>query len=240
MESWSDQAIVLHARLHGEGGAIVSVLSENNGRCAGYVHGVQSSKNRASCEVGAHVSLVWSAKNQEQLGSFKIELEHSVAPDILFDKERIVALQSACALCHEALPEREGHAGLYHGLRALFDLLQSDSWAPAYIMWEMQFLRELGFSLDLSRCAGGGDASQLAYISPKTGRAVSLEKAQPYKDRLLPLPEFLKPTPDGEVGSKQDIALGLTMTGYFLEHWAFVHHTRGVPDIRERLRSLFV
>ena len=231
MEQWQDQGIVLSARSHGENGAVVSLLTETQGRHAGYVRGAQGSRMRGSLEIGNVVDVRWQSRSSDSLGSFNLELSKNHAAHFMQDALKLSALQSACALCDEALPEREAHSGLYHGLNALAETLESDIWAAAYVMWEIALLKELGFSLNLKDCAGGGDASRLAYVSPKTGRAVSLEAGDPYKEKLLKLPEFLKPNGQGG-GDDHDIWLGLSMTGYFLEHWVFTHHSRGVPEAR--------
>lgn len=234
MERWEDQGIVLSVRPHGENGAVVSLLTEQQGRHAGYIRGAHSSKMRGVLEAGNHVDAVWQSRVSDGLGSLTLELTRAPAARFLGDKIRLAALQSACALCDAALPEREVHAGLYHGLQALFDVLESEHWGPAYVMWEIALLRELGFSLDLTKCAGGGDASDLLYVSPKTGRAVSRAAGAIYKERLLLLPGFLRPSGTAD-DPDADILLGLKLTGYFLEHWAFAHHTQGVPEARARL-----
>ncbi|MBL4804166.1 MAG: DNA repair protein RecO [Alphaproteobacteria bacterium] len=237
MESWKDQGIVLSARPHGENGAIVSLLTEEQGRHAGYVRGAQGTKLRGSLEVGNIVDASWQSRTSDSLGSFSLELSRGTAALFMQDPIKLSALQSACALCDEALPEREKHAGLYHGLCALFETLESDIWGAAYVMWEIAFLKELGFSLDLTQCAGGGDNGALTYVSPKTGRAVSAEQGEPYKDKLLNLPPFLKPE-SGEI-NEQGVLEGLRMTGYFLEHWVFTHHSRGVPPARLLFQERF-
>jgi len=164
--------------------------------------------------------------------------------DILNESLKLSALQSACALCDAALPEREGHGGLYHGFLALLEMLADeglgDNWGAAYVMWEISLLRELGFHLELHKCAGGGDADSLCYVSPKTGRAVSKAEGEIYKAKLLSLPNFLRPMPVREdVEAHDDILMGLKMTRYFLEHWAFVHHANGLPDARELFQNRF-
>ena len=233
MEQWEDQGIVLSVRSHGENGAVLSLLTEHYGRHNGYVRGIHSSKMRGTAEVGNLVDARWQARVSDSLGSYNIEALKSYGPLYMTDSLKLAALQSACALCDASLPEREKHSGLYHGLIALFDTLDTDIWGAAYVMWEIAFLRELGFSLDLTKCAGGGDAQALAYVSPKTGRAVSYDEGEPYKDKLLELPAFLKP--NGGPAEIEDVLMGLKLTGYFLEHWAFTHHTRGVPEQRARL-----
>jgi DNA repair protein RecO (recombination protein O) len=230
MEKWQDQGIVLAVRGHGESGAVVSLLTENHGRACGYVRGARGSKMRGTLEVGSLVDVQWQSRAQDGLGAFVLELSKSYAADYMRDPLKLAALQSACGLCDEGVPEREGGAGMFLGLVALFDNLESEIWGAAYIMWEIAFLKELGFSLDLGQCAGGGDAMTLAYVSPKTGRAVSYKAGEAYKDKLLPLPDFLKP--QGGEPDDDNVWKGLQMTGYFFAHWVFAHHSRGIPTSR--------
>jgi DNA repair protein RecO (recombination protein O) len=255
MESWEDQGIVLSARSHGENGAVVSLLTEGRGRHCGYIRGAHSAKLRALLQPGSLVSADWQSRVSDNLGNFKFEQVHDYGAQIASDALKLSALLSACSLCDAALPERESHPGMFHGLKALLDIFENDIWGQAYVFWEIALLRELGFSLDLNSCAGGGDVSTLAYVSPKTGRAVSLEKGEPYKDRLLPLPSFLNRSlsslakggdplshfspleKGGDQEGGRDILLGLEVTGHFLEHWVFTHATHGVPEPRRRFQE---
>lgn len=237
MEQWRDQGIVLSARPHGENGAVVALLTEANGRHAGYVHGAQSSKKRSMVEPGSSVSVAWSSRVSDALGTYQLEADRGLPPGVMQDPLKLSALLSACALCDAALPEREGHSGLYYGLQAMIAALESEVWAATYVMWELALLKELGFGLDLTKCAMNGDASTLAFVSPKSGRAVSTAQAMPYKERLLPMPKFLKPSGGG--ADDADVYTGLKLTGYFLEHWVFAHHTKGVPEARIRFAERF-
>ncbi len=241
MEHWSDYGIVLHARPHGEGGAIISLLTENHGRHAGYVHGGMSSKKRNMSEPATLVKAEWQSRLSDNLGTFNLEVEYGISATIMDHSLKLAAILSACSLCHEALPEREGHSGLYHGLRALMDSMEGDYWGISYVMWEIQLLRELGFHLELDKCAGQGDPNLLTHVSPKSGRAISAQKAEPYKDKLLELPNFLRPemTRMGAVANHEDILKGLEMTEYFLKNWAFIHHTQGMPQARSLLIERF-
>jgi len=237
MEQWRDQGIVLSARPHGESCAIVSLLTENYGRHKGYVRGGQSSRLRASLEPGSVVSAAWTSRVSDNMGAYVLEQESHSAAGMLHDPLRLGALLSACALCEVALPERETHSGLYHGMRALMDTLQGEVWGAAYVIWEIALLRELGFALNLSRCAGQGDPETLIYVSPKSGHAVSEAAGAPYKEKLLILPGFLRPQ-RLEV-TDEDILAGLRMNSHFLENWVFAQHTRGIPDERLRFEERF-
>ncbi len=238
MEQWRDQGYVLSVRPHGESGAVVSLLTEQYGRHAGFVHGAQSSKKRAMMEPGTRVTAEWKSRVSDQLGNFTLEQESGINFAILQDPLRLGALMSACALCDVTLPEREAHPGLFHGFHTLMGMMDQDIWAAAYIYWEIALLKELGYGLDLARCAGGGDTQTLAYVSPKSGRAVSYAVAEPYKERLLELPAFLKP--NGGPYDPEEIAKGLKMTAHFLEHRVFAHHTKGMPEARFRFEQRFM
>jgi DNA repair protein RecO (recombination protein O) len=237
MEQWRDQGIVLAARAHGESGAVAYLLTESHGRHAGYVQGGQSTRLRGVLEPGSMVSASWSSRVADGLGGYVLEQERHVAALLMQDALRLGALQSACALVDAALPERQPHPGLYHGMMALIDTMDAEIWGAAYVMWELALLRELGYGIELSRCAGGGDAATLEWVSPKTGHAVSRAAGMPYKERLLPLPAFLKPE-KGEV-TDEEILKGLRLTGYFLEHRVFAQSRTGIPPERLRFEARF-
>ena len=237
MEQWSDQAILLSHRPHGETGAVLSVLTEQHGRHHGYIYGAHSSKRKAFLNTGTMLNLNWSAKTHDSLGQFEIDDGESIAFDFIDDPLRLAALLSVCDLIEYSLPEREIYAGLFWGTKALFEQMIHDHiWGAALVMWEISFMRELGFALDFSRCAGGGSADDLIYMSPKSGCTVSREKGDLYKDKLLPLPRFLiDRTEEITLG---EVLKGIQMTGYFLEHWVFAQHTKGIPESRLRFARL--
>jgi len=188
---WRDDGIVLSARPHGESAAIVHLLTREHGRHAGLVRGGQGRRARGVYQPGNLVAARWSGRLAEHLGSYTCELAQSHAARVLDEPGRLAALSAATAVCEGALPEREPHGACFEGLRVLLDALTGDHWAEVYVNWELALLADLGFGLDLARCAAGGDNDHLAYVSPKSGRAVSLAAGEPYRDKLLPLPAFL-------------------------------------------------
>jgi len=236
MIKWSDEAFVLSARPHGETALILQLLTRDHGRHAGLVRGGQSSRQRALYQSGNRLTVEWSARLADYLGSYRCELEQNNAAGILDDRARLTALSAAVAVAERALPEREAHPGCFHAFAVLLSALTGDHWAEVYVRWELGLLAELGFGLDLSRCAGGGAADDLAYVSPKSGRAVSRAAGAPYADRLLALPGFL--VGRGE-GGPEAIAAGLALTAHFLERNVFHPQDRALPDARLRLSQLF-
>lgn len=233
---WSDNAIILSVRRHGETSAIIRVLAQQHGVVAGVVRGAYSKTNRGMVQLGNLVSAGWSARLSEHIGSFKLEPLKSHAALIMQDEQKLAMLTSACALLEQVLPERHPYPKLYDHCLKLLDEL---SWR-SYIHFEMLILAETGFGLDISACAATGRRDDLIYVSPKSGRAVSREAGEPYKDRLLKLPQFLilSAIATTESNNGDEISNGLALTGYFIEHWLLEPHGKKIPPARQRLKQI--
>ncbi len=238
---WRDEAIVLAARPHGEGAAVVQLLTREHGRHAGLMHGGNSRSKRGVIEPGNRVDAVWRARLPEHLGRYTIEATRHYSADFMDDPARLAALSAACAVTETVIPEREPHPGLFEATGALLNALaagEDDIWPAVYIHWELGLLRELGFGLDLTSCAATGEVENLIYVSPRTGRAVSRAAGDPYKERMLALPGFLRPDGRGGGAEAADFADGLRLTGHFLARHAFDPLDRPLPAARERLETL--
>ena len=230
---WQDTAFILAARRHGESAVIVELLTREHGRHAGLVRGGQSPKMRAMLQPGNEVAAIWRGRLDEHLGMIGCELVQAYAARFLDDPGRLAGLTSAVALVAAALPEREPQTEVFALFTRLIKSLDSAmDWPTQYVKWEQDLLRALGFGLDLARCAVSGVTTDLAYVSPRTGRAVSRTAGQPYHDKLLQLPDFL--WRDASADAAQ-LALGLTLTGYFLVQHVFAPQNRALPAARRRL-----
>ncbi len=236
---WRDTGFVLAGRRHGESALIVELLTREHGRHAGLVRGGQSPRRRALLQPGNCVAASWRGRLPEHLGTLDCELVQAHAAALLDDPDRLAALSAASALLLAALPEREPHTDLYLSFAGLLGALAPDSaggWARFYVAWECDLLAGLGFGLDLGCCAATGARDDLAYVSPRSGRAVSRAAGAPYHDKLLPLPGFLwRDTPASQPPSRPDIVAGLALTGYFLLHHVLLPHAGKLPEARERL-----
>ncbi len=232
---WSDTGIVLSARRHGENAAVVSLLTEHHGRHAGLVHGARGRRGRGLYQPGNTLTARWQARLAEHLGRYTCELVRARASLLLDDPPRLAALAAVCALTEATLPERLPYPQVYGATGRLLDTLEaSERWAEAVVRWEFALLAELGFGLDLSACAATGAVEDLAYVSPRSGRAVSQEAAGPYAEKLLPLPSFLARPEDTAAAAAADIVAGLRLTGWFFEKHVFAGQGGRMPAARER------
>ena len=230
---WRDQGILLSTRRHGETSAIIEVFTPSHGRHAGVVRGGTSRKTAPHLQPGAQLDVHWRARLEDHIGSFSVEPVRSRAAAALGDRVSLAGLNAVTALLAYCLPEREAHLALYHETETLLDLLgQHEIWPLAYLRWEVRLLSDMGYALELDRCAVTGSTEDLIYVSPKTGRAVSRAGAGDWAERLLPLPPVLRgegAAPDAEV------AEAFLTTGYFLQnHLARDLGHKPLPDARDR------
>jgi DNA repair protein RecO (recombination protein O) len=230
---WTDEGVLLAVRRHGESGVIVSMFTARHGRHAGLVRGGFGRRARPVYQQGNVLQVTWRARLSEQLGAMSGELKVPLAARLMADPARLAGLAAACALLETTLPERDPHPELYAALGAFLEqLVEGRAWLEAYVRFELALLAELGFGLDLGRCAVTGSSEDLVYVSPRSGRAVSRHGAGAYADRLLALPAFLLgPAP----ADAAQLAAGFRLTGAFLRRHLFDASDRPMPEARDRL-----
>jgi len=234
---WHDEGIILSVTPHGETSAIVELFTREHGRHLGLVRGGRSRRQRPVLQPGNAVEAQWRARLSEHLGAYKTELVEPFAALAMDDRIALAGLNTLTALAR-LLPERDPHAGLYEaGMIILRHITEADIWPGLLVCWELELLNELGFGLDLESCAGTGKTDDLIYVSPKSGRAVSRGAGEPYREKLLKLPDFLRNGQGNENTEPEwaDILDGFTLTGFFLEKHVMAPRGIAIPEARERL-----
>ncbi|AQR61932.1 DNA repair protein RecO [Brevundimonas sp. LM2] len=226
-----EEAFVLSARSHGDTGVVVDLLTETHGRHAAYVAGGASRRMKPFLQAGARVIADYRARTSDHLGSARLE-PVGEGPSALFDDGLALAgLAAAAAVAQGALPEREPHPGAFLAFDALMAaFVLPEVWPAIFIRFEAGLLDDLGFGLDLSRCAVSGTMDDLVWVSPRTGRAVSAGAGAPYADKLLKLPPFMLGAQAGLAPG--DVGDGLALTGHFLEQFVFHPQNRPIPPAR--------
>ncbi len=230
---WDLPAIVLDTRPYGEADLIATVMTGEHGAHKGLVRGGASRAQGGIWQVGNFVQTRWTGRAAGQLGGFRGESIHATAAAVMDDALSLAMLSAVCAVAEDALPEREPHPPVFEGLIHLLPRLTLGATElPNLVVWEVVLLAALGFGLDLSTCAVTGAAEGLAYISPKTGRAVTAAAAGIWTSRLLPLPGFLT---GGDAGGPDAWRDGLRLTGHFLARDVFGARHRPLPQARQML-----
>ncbi len=229
---WTDEGIVLGVRRHGEANAILEVMTHGHGRHLGLVRGGAGSRMRPVLQPGNAVRATWRARLDEHLGHYVVEGLRLRAAALLGAAYALYAVTHLAALCR-LLPERDPHPAVHDVLEGILDHMDDRvAVAIAVARFELMLLAELGFGLDLERCAATGEAGDLGYVSPKSGRAVSRAAGAPWHDRLLALPAFLLDA--APTASPGELADGFALTGFFLGRHVLEPRGLGLPEARER------
>jgi DNA repair protein RecO (recombination protein O) len=227
---WTDEGIVLGVKRHGETSGILELMTREHGRHLGLVRGGFSSRMRPILQPGNSVSATWRARLDEHLGNFTVEPLQSRAANFFAASHAVYGVTHLAALMR-LLPERDPHASLHEALADILDRLDDAGVAaPMVVRFELQLLAELGFGLDLAQCAATGSGVDLIYVSPKSGRAVSREAGEPWADKLMRLPAFLRE--QEAIAAGGDVSDGFALTGYFLSR--HVLEPRGLALADER------
>jgi DNA repair protein RecO (recombination protein O) len=237
---WSDDAIVLSVRAHGETARILDALTRLHGRHSGLVRGGASRRSAAVLQPGNTVQVHWRARLSEHLGNFTVEPVKARSGALMERRGTLTGLNAFVAIAGAALPEREAHEAVFAAGEVLLDAMADDDfahWGPLFVRWEAGLLEALGFGLDLSRCASTGSTDDLRYVSPRSGRAVSGAAGAPYREKLFALPGFLLGSQNAGP-SPAEIAAGLRLTGHFVLERVLSPHGREMPAARIRLDAL--
>ncbi len=228
-------AIVCALRSHGEHGAVARLMTPEHGLQAAYVRGARGRRMRPVLIAGNVVQVRLSARTDTQLPQATVELIHSRGP-LLSEPLPAVAIEWATVLTATALPEGQPYPRLHSALEALLEAIEAApsamGWGAALVRYELLVLAELGFGLDLDRCAVSGATANLVAVSPKSGRAVSAAEAEPYKGKLLPLPAFVR---EGGQAGWDEIVQGLDLTGHFLARDLLTDRSEPLTEARQRL-----
>lgn len=229
---WSDEGVVLGVRRHGESSTIVELMTPSRGRHLGLVRGGISRRIKPYLQPGNSVRATWRARLDEHLGNYTIEGTVLRADRLMASAPASYCMQTLAGLLR-LLPERDPHVALYDAMCLIMDHLDEPAIsAPLLVRFELQMLAELGFGLDLGECAATGEADDLVYVSPKSGRAVSRAAGEPWKTQLLVLPSFLNGNRSGMGTETDDIVAGFTLTEFFLSRRVLEPRGLAMPGAR--------
>jgi len=229
---WSDQAIILGVRRHGETSVVVEVMTRLRGRHLGLVRSGRSRAMQPVLQPGNEVEVTWRARLDEHLGEFKLEPVRLRAARLMEAATSVYGVQAMGALLR-LLPERDPHPHLYEALDIILENLHDPRDAgELFVRFEIAVLNDLGFGLDLAECAATGTQDDLIYVSPKSGRAVSRDAGAPYADKMLALPAFLA-AGGSHAADHDSLVAAFRMTAFFLHRHVYEPRGLGVSAARD-------
>jgi DNA repair protein RecO (recombination protein O) len=228
---WHDRAIILGVKRHGENSVIAEVMTRERGRHLGMVRSGRSRAMQPVLQAGNEVEVTWRARLDEHLGEFRVEPLTLRAARLMETATAVYGVQAMGALLR-LLPERDPHPHLFEALEVILDNLHNPADAgELFVRFELAVLNDLGIGLDLTECAATGTRSDLAYVSPKSGRAVSRAAGAPWADKMLLLPPFLN-SEQNRAADIDSLNAAFRLTAFFLHR--HVYEPRGVEAAAAR------
>ena len=236
---WESNGLILNFSKYNEKSYILEIFTEEHGKHKGIIRGLHSKNKRSIIEPGNEVFATWSGRLETHLGNYNVEQIKLWSSHILQFKDKLSAISSICSLISLTMAERQPNPLIYFSSKKLIEIVAStrDDWIREYVSWEMQLLSEIGYGLDLERCAVTSKSSDLVYVSPSSGRAVTNEGAGDFKNKLLPLPKFM--TDFKANYDNDDIYNALNLTEFFFKKRFFLPNNLNFPQSRNRLKELF-
>ena len=236
---WESNGLILNFFKYNEKSYILEIFTEEHGKHKGIIRGLHSKNKRSIIEPGNEVFATWSGRLETHLGNYNVEPIKLWSSHILQFKDKLSAISSICSLISLTMAERQPNPLIYFSSKKLIEIVAStrDDWIREYVFWEMQLLSEIGYGLDLERCAVTSKSSDLVYVSPSSGRAVTNEGAGDFRNKLLPLPKFM--TDFKANYDNDDIYNALNLTEFFFKKRFFLPNNLNFPQSRNRLKELF-
>ena len=236
---WESNGLILNFSKYNEKSYILEIFTEEHGKHKGIIRGLHSKNKRSIIEPGNEVFAAWSGRLETHLGNYNVEPIKLWSSHVLQFKDKLSAISSICSLISLTMAERQPNPIIYFSSKKLIEIVAStrDDWIREYVFWEMQLLSEIGYGLDLERCAVTSKSSDLVYVSPSSGRAVTNEGAGDFRNKLLPLPKFM--TDFKANYDNDDIYNALNLTEFFFKKRFFLPNNLNFPQSRNRLKELF-
>ena len=236
---WESNVLILNFSKYNEKSYILEIFTEEHGKHKGIIRGLHSKNKRSIIEPGNEVFATWSGRLETHLGNYNVEPIKLWSSHVLQFKDKLSAISSICSLISLTMAERQPNPIIYFSSKKLIEIVASkrEDWIREYVFWEMQLLSEIGYGLDLERCAVTSKSSDLVYVSPSSGRAVTNEGAGDFRNKLLPLPKFM--TDFKANYDNDDIYNALNLTEFFFKKRFFLPNNLNFPQSRNRLKELF-
>ena len=236
---WESNGLILNFSKYNEKSYILEIFTEEHGKHKGIIRGLHSKNKRSIIEPGNEVFATWSGRLETHLGNYNVEPIKLWSSHVLQFKDKLSAISSICSLISLTMAERQPNSIIYFSSKKLIEIVASKrgDWIREYVFWEMQLLSEIGYGLDLERCAVTSKSSDLVYVSPSSGRAVTNEGAGDFRNKLLPLPKFM--TDFKANYDNDDIYNALNLTEFFFKKRFFLPNNLNFPQSRNRLKELF-
>jgi DNA repair protein RecO (recombination protein O) len=148
--NWNDIGFLLSKTKYSENSIIAEIFTQHHGKCSGLIFGATSNKIKNYLQIGNLLHLNNSIKNENKIGSFKVEILKAYTPLYFDNKKKLLCITSAINLLKILTVESQANLKVFNLIDNLFFILKNENWIQEYIYWELELLKLVGYDLELS------------------------------------------------------------------------------------------
>ncbi len=201
---WDDLGFLLSKNRYNENSVIAEIFTENNGKCSGIIFGATSKKIKSYLQIGNKFHVNYNYKNDNKLGYFKIEILKAFTPLYFDNKNKLLCISSALNLIKLLTVESQENYKIFNLIDEFFLILKNKNWVKEYILWELKFLKLIGYDLEIEN---------LVSHEIKNNKNQYYVKSE--KEKKL-VPNFLVDK-DSDKFNKDDLLKGLKLVSDYME-----------------------
>ena len=146
---WGDAAFLLSKSKYNENSIIAEVYTENYGKKSGIIFGASSRKTKNYLQIGNKIHVNYSSKDENSIGHFKVEIIKALTPLFFDNKKKLLCLTSAINLVKLLTAEAQKNSQIFNLIEHLYISMNREDWIKQYILWELKFLKLIGYDLEL-------------------------------------------------------------------------------------------
>ena len=148
---WDDKGFLVSKFKYNENSIIADFFTLNHGRCSGIVFGATSNKIKGYLQIGNLFQLNCNFKNENKIGSFKVEIIEALTPFFFNDRKKLHCITAAMSMVKLLTAENQKNENIYAIIIQLFTILKNEDWIKNYILWELDLLKFVGYDLQLKK-----------------------------------------------------------------------------------------
>ena len=224
--NWQDEGYLININKYNENSSIAEFFTNRYGKKTGIIFGSTSQKIKSYLFIGNKFHINYSSKNENSVGSFKIEINSVNTPIYLDDKLKLYCIIYSVNLIKILSVENQKNEKIFNLINSFFKNLKYDFDFKNYIFWELEILKNFGYELNFSDYA-----SQIN----KNGRTFYVLK----NDQNIKIPEFLINKNTNKIIEYNDLCSGFELTGDFINKSVLNESNIPIPPTRNLLLKFF-
>ena len=148
---WDDKGFLLSKFKYSENSVIADFFTTEHGKSSGIIFGASSKRIKGYLQIGNKFQLNFQSKNENKIGSFKVEIIKAETPLFFNDRSKLHCISSSMSMVKLLTAENQKNLEIFNLIEKFFILIKKNNWLMEYIIWELELLKLSGYDLNLSK-----------------------------------------------------------------------------------------